>query len=280
MFPANFALDRLTPGVFSARRRPDRLHYRMVRNVRTGCLRADPILDDDTLGALYAGSVLTYQNVAADVVATYLRYAERVWPLLPDWRGVLEIGCGAGAFLSAVRHRFDTVAGVEPSRDAIARAEPEIRPSIRHGMMRAGLFPPESFSLVCGFQVLDHLADPNAVVRASREALGPGGVAFWICHDIGSPIARLLGRYCPMVDIEHVVLYNRATLARLFENNGFEVHSVFGVANRYPLEYWAHLAPLPGALGSLCRRLLAITPVGGWHVHANFGNMGIIARKR
>ena len=102
---------------------------------------------------------------------------------------------------------------------------------------------------------------------------------YWICHDIGSPIARLLGESCPMIDIEHVVLYDRRTIRMLFENAGFQTLKVFGVSNRYPLEYWATLAPLSCALKSWLLRLLRATRLGRIPITANFGNLGIFARK-
>jgi hypothetical protein len=100
---------------------------------------------------------------------------------------------------------------------------------------------------------------------------------FWICHDVGSPLARLLGERCPIIDIEHVVLYDKKTIVQLFARNGFEVIDVFGVRNAYPLSYWLHLAPLPRK--QLALRFVQASGLGRWQVRANLGNMGIIARK-
>jgi SAM-dependent methyltransferase len=280
VYPASFDPADVSPQLFSARRAPDRLHYRMVRNRRTGSLRADPILDERTVASLYERSSVTYADVASYAVDTYMDLAQWIWAALPDRRGVLEIGCGHGLFLERMaRMNFDRVAGVEPSADAVAKADASVRDRIHLGMMKPGLFPPEVFSLVCGFQVLDHLADPNGVLRACWDSLAPGGITYWVCHDIGSPLAKVLGRRCPMVDIEHVVLYNRATMAALFRNNGFEVLRVFGVSNSYPLDYWVHIGPFPGTVKRAIRRGLAWVGVGRMKIHMNAGNMGIVARK-
>jgi len=82
-----------------------------------------------------------------------------------------------------------------------------------------------------------------------------------------------------MVDVEHVVLYDKKTIAALFAKNGFEIVRVFGVRNTYPLEYWLHLAPLPGSLKRLAGATLRAAGLGRWKLSANFGNMGIIAKK-
>jgi len=280
LYAASFDFSQVTPETFSARRRPDRVHYRMVRNERTGCVRADPILDAETLLRLYRESTVTDEATAQSAADTYRRYLGRALPRLPDRRGALEVGCGHGPFLHHLRALdFDTVRGVELSADAVQRADAAVRPHIVQKPLTRDLFKPESFSLVCGFQVLDHLADPNACLQACRAVLAPAGVMFWVCHDIGAIIPRALGKRCPLIDIEHVVLYDRKTLRALFENNGFEVRAIFGIWNRYPLHYWAHLAPLPGGVKAAARAILDWTGLGRWRPRANFGNMGIIAQK-
>ncbi len=278
LFQANFDAEAIDATHFSARRAPDRIHYRMVRNRITGCIRADPVLPASTLRRLYDNSRVNYEDLGPYTTATYVDILKRVMGSLPARSGFLEIGAGPGWMLeAALGLGFDRVDGVEPSHDAIARAPASIRPRLVQGFFEAGLYPPDSFSIVCGFQVLDHLLDPNAVLAAVRDLLVPGGLTLWICHDADAPLNRLLGRYSPIVDIEHVVLYDPRTIRHLFERNDFEVVDVFGVANRYPVWYWTQLAPLPRVirepLVGMLRPLKAT-------LRMNLGNMGILARKK
>lgn len=280
VYPANWDVSQIDADRFSPRRLPDRIHYRMVRNRKSGCLRADPILDENTIIKLYGASKVTYDDVAAYTGATYLRYLQRVLPHLVDRRGVLEIGCGHGFFLEKLLPLgFAQVRGVEPSLEAVAKTPETVRPGIVTGVLEKDTFAPESFSLVCGFQVLDHLTDPNAVLQHCKRVLVDGGIMFWICHDTGAWVPNLLGESSPMVDIEHVVLYDRRTLRLLFDKNGFEGVEIFGVSNDYPVEYWARLAPMPGWLKRWVLGSLKCTRLGRIRLRANFGNQGIIARK-
>ena len=277
LYPANFDAAAIDASHFSARRAPDRIHYRMVRNRATGCIRADPVLPAAVVQRLYADSHVTNEDLRDYTTATYVQVVQELCGQLPDRRGLLEIGAGPGWFLDAARDLgFDRLAGVEPSRAAIARASAAVQHHLVQGVFEAGLFPPESFSLVCGFQVLDHLLDPNAVLGAVHDVLAPGGLTLWICHDAGAPVNRVLGRFSPIVDIEHVVLYDRATIRRLFERNGFEVLRVFGLANRYPLWYWTYLSPIPRLLRE---RLVRMLRPARLTLTMNLGNMGILARK-
>jgi SAM-dependent methyltransferase len=278
VYPASGDPERVGADTFSARREPDRVHYRMVRNHRTGCLRADPILDAETVGRLYRSSQVTYESWSEHAAATYSGYVRQTLPLLPDRRGVLEIGCGHGFFLERLLEMgFEQVRGVEPSADAARRAKGQVREHIVSAAFDAFLFPARSFSLICGFQVLDHLAEPNRILEGCRRMLAPGGLMLWICHDERAPLARLLGRFSPIVDIQHVVLYNRDTVRRLFERNGFVVSRVFGVSNRYPLAYWASLCPMPRGLRPMLQRLLGATGLSRLPLRANLGNLGVIA---
>ena len=80
---------------------------------------------------------------------------------------------------------------------------PTLRARIKNELFQAGLYPPGWFSLICGFQVFDHLTRPNEVLRTCRELLAPGGLVLFIHHDAGAWTNRFLGERSPIIDIEH-----------------------------------------------------------------------------
>jgi len=262
---------------FSARRMPDRVHYRMVRCGDCGLVRSDPVLDEAELAQLYAASRLTYQHETGFAGETYAHYLGELLPLAPAKERLLEIGCGSGFFLErALDMGFAEVTGVEPSRDAVEAASPRVRDRIRIDSFRGWLFPESSFDIVCGFQVFDHLANPNEILAACRRILRPGGIILLIHHDAGAWTHRWLGERSPIIDVEHIYLYDRRTMARLLGKNGFEVKRVFPVRNRYPIYYWASMAPLPAGvkrwlIPKLRGAQLGRAPVA-WHA----GNLGIV----
>lgn len=280
LYPANFREADLTPEVFSARRRPDRLHYRMVRCDRCGLLRSSPILPAGALASLYASSHFTYGTEAAFARRTYGHYLRRARGWAHGEGSLLEIGCGNGFFLEeALEQGYQRVAGVEPSAEAIAQASEAVRPHISPGMYQSGSFPPGSFDMICAFQVFDHVPDPTSMLRAVREDLKDDGVALFINHDVGGFLNRVLGESSPIVDIEHTVLFDKASMRRLLERCGFVVREVFSVRNTYPLQYWSRLAPLPRALKPGFDSLLARTGLGRIPVTLGAGNLGVVASK-
>lgn len=280
VYAMNFEPQHLNADVFSARRLPDRLHYRMVRCTQCGLLRSDPILTDEELGRLYAGSHFTYAAEADFTGATYLHYLRTALPLVRERGRIMEIGCGSGFFLDrALAEGFREAWGVEPSVGAVEHASPQVRPNIRIGLYDRTTFAPEQFDVICAFQILDHAPDPAAMLRACHEHLKPGGVALFINHDSGALSARLLGELSPIVDVEHTVLFDQKTMRRIFERCGFRVHEVFSVRNTYPLQYWAKMTPLPGPLKSAAQTVLAQSGLGKIPITLKAGNLGTIAVK-
>jgi SAM-dependent methyltransferase len=280
VYAANFRADDLTPETFSARRLPDRLHYRMVRCLDCGLLRSNPILPVADLTRLYTRSHFTYGEEAEFTRRTYGRYLRRAGQWASSGRSLLEIGCGDGFFLEeALKQGFDKIAGVEPSEEAIARANSSVRQHIRQSLYGPGVFPDQSFDLICAFQVFDHVPDPEALLNAAHEQLRDGGTVLFINHNEQGFLNRLLREASPIIDVEHTVLFGKKTIRRLFEKCGFQVREVFDVRNTYPVRYWARLAPLPRALKTKIGLRLERSTLGQLPITLRAGNLGIVATK-
>jgi SAM-dependent methyltransferase len=280
LYPANFDLQALNPAVFSARRLPDRIHYRLVMCNTCGLVRSDPIADPALLAQLYHQSTFTYSDEVTDLKHTYGRYLAELDRYGARKGALLEIGCGNGFLLQqALAQGYRSVRGVEPSRAAVIEAVPEVRDTIVCDLMRPGLFGPGEFDVICLFQVFDHVPDPGTLLDACFTALRPGGLMLSLNHNIEALSARLLGDRSPIVDIEHTYLYSPATMARLFMAHEFRVLKAGSVRNRYSLRYLVRLLPLPAgpkrtALGWLQRHA-----IGGLRLSVPLGNLYLVAQR-
>jgi SAM-dependent methyltransferase len=280
LYPARLNLDALTPAVFSARRLPDRVHYRMVRCSRCGLVRSDPVLNHELMVDLYRASTFDYADELEGLRVTYGEALRRVAATVATRRGLLDIGCGNGFVLElAVEQGWDGVRGVEPSADAIAQAPEGLGSLIVHDVMRPGLFAPDSFDAVTLFQVLDHIPDPVALLHECHRVLRPGGAILALNHNVSAWSARALGERSPIVDVEHTYLYSPDTMRRIFEQAGFSVVSVGAVRNTYSIAYLLHLMPLPRGLKTSLVPWFRRAWPGRVHLTVPLGNLGLLARR-
>jgi SAM-dependent methyltransferase len=280
LYPANFGIDDITPARFSARRLPDRVHYRMVRCSRCGLVRSDPVVDEATLSHLYAKSTFDYESETANLKATYGRYLARLRKIGGRQESLLEVGCGDGFFLEqALQQGYTKVRGVEPSEAAIAGASPRVRDRIVCDVMRPGLVPDEEFDAVCLFQVFDHVPHPELLLDACRAALRPGGMILCLNHNVDSVSAHVMGERSPIIDIEHTYLYSPTTMRRIFEARGFKVREQGRVNNTYSISYVVHLAPIPARAKALALGTLSRSRVGRYSLPVPLGNLYLIAAR-
>src|SRR5205823_4220799 len=118
IYHGTLSADAFSARVFSARRLPDGIHYRVVRCNSCGLVRSDPVAPEELLEQLYSESSFSYDAHVDSLIRTYGRYLARLDSFGAAKNDLLEIGCGNGFFLAeAARRGYRNVVGVEPSRD-------------------------------------------------------------------------------------------------------------------------------------------------------------------
>jgi SAM-dependent methyltransferase len=282
VYPANFSPQDLNPEIFSARRIPDKIHYRIVRCRTCGLVRSDPVIDPVTLADLYSKSSQNYDREVINLMDSYSRYLHHAVQILPGLAQgrLLEIGCGSGFFLEkALEGDFEHVLGVEPSHSAVEKASPQIKPNIICDMLRPGLLQPEQVDMICMFQVFDHVAAPGEFLNECRQALKSGGGILCLNHDVRAFTNRLMGERSPIIDIEHTYLYDQDTIRRIFSDHGFQVVEVGAATNTLSLRYLLQLFPFPAGLKQSLLALFKGPGIGDLKLNIQLGNLYLVARK-
>lgn len=270
LYPQNFKLSQINPKIFSARRLPDRLHYRIVKCNQCGLVYSDPVLNQDQISQLYNQSLFTYKDRVNDLTKTYGYYLRQLGKYKVKKNQLLEIGCGNGFFLSEAKQQgYQLVWGVEPSQDAINQAPVGLKKYIKHAVFNQKLFAKNSFDVICFFQTFDHIGEPNQFLNDCHYYLKLGGLILAINHNVDSLQSKILKEHSPIIDIEHTYLYNLKTMRLIFQKNKFQVVKTGSTFNIYPLDYLFHLLSLPKKITPKIRLKLKL-----W-----LGNLMIVARK-
>jgi SAM-dependent methyltransferase len=280
LYPQTFRIEDLTAEVFSARRSTEHYHYTMVRCRNCGLVFSRDILSEDALTQLYSKSKVTFSKYSDIIAKDYWRCLEHHVNRI-EKSTALEIGCSSGFFLEELlSNGFKEVFGCEPSVEAKEMAPFTVRKNITLGFFKPGLYPPGKFDLVCSFQTLDHLDNPVEALHETHRILKPGGLAFFITHNVDALGARLLGEKSPIIDVEHIYLFSKKTITRLLDESGFEVIQVSDVKNSYPIEYWLRMFPMPGTMRTILQKLFRGIGLAQRPLSIKAGNMFAIGRKR
>lgn len=281
LYDQNFSLDKINEKTFSARRLPDRTHYRLVRCTRCGIIFSNPILSLDRINSLYFKSDFNYDCESGYLKKTYFKYFKK-YLLTQDVKSkkILEIGCGNGFFLQELKDNgIKNVYGIEPGKSSVEKSRVSIKNNIKIDILRYGLFPKESFDIILCFHTLDHIPDPNKFLEIAYSLLKKEGKIFFIVHNTNGLSVKLLNEKSPIFDIEHIYLFNNKNLKQIFEHNKFKTSQVFDISNTYPIRYWLRLFPLNIYLKNNLIKLLEWFKLDSIKIKLNAGNIGIVANK-
>lgn len=226
-----------------------------------------------------------HDGLAALRQANFARLLRRLQEMVPGGAGraprLLDVGCAHGWFIEAASERFE-VSGIEPD-GAVADATRARGLSVRGGFFPDVLDGDETFDVIVFNDVLEHIPDVNATLKACREHLASGGLVvvnapsrkgflyrlskLLVRLGLPGPFERMwqLGFPSP-----HVHYFDTASLERIGKRSGFTLASrmtlpsvaVRGLYSR--IRYArdvpvAKAAALAGAV-TLARPLLAVLP--------------------
>ncbi len=277
IYKKNFRDEDLDAQVFSARRTTEHFHYEMMKCTKTGLIFSRQILDDASLNQLYKESLVTFGEQTEFIKNDYWQ------PLREHLEGrgkqkALDIGCSNGFFLEVLKDNgFKEVYGCEPSTEAKDIARADVKDGIHTGFFGPGLYPENYFDLITCFQTLDHLSQPLEMLRNMYTNTKKGGLAYLIMHNTQALQAKIFGEKSPIIDVEHIYLFNKENLPMLCEKAGYKVVSCFDLKNGYPYSYWLRMAPIP--LKSMWQSVFKATGLANKVLSINAGNMAIILEK-
>jgi SAM-dependent methyltransferase len=169
-------------------------------------------------------------RVVAELRAKYLRYYERLVAQAPN-RRFLDVGSGAGISVDAARRAGFEARGVEPSPSAVSLSRERYGIPVAEGLLTGDDDLPRDFGVLSLWDVVEHTADPEGLLRACAAHLVPGGIFLLETPDEGALLRGLIrtaGRLGGRADAPpsiyyraHRFYFTRAAMQRMLERAGF-----------------------------------------------------------
>ena len=160
------------------------------------------------------------------------KFLDRVASLLGQAPGdirLLDVGCSSGAFLNSAVQLGFRAEGVEPAPKAAATAQ-AAGLKVRKGLLHEAGYPDEQFDAITLFEVIEHLQQPQELLRECRRILRPGGILLIGTGNAGSWSMSAMGARWEYLNIEkhggHVSFFNPGSIASLAQHSGFSVVAI------------------------------------------------------
>jgi SAM-dependent methyltransferase len=250
--------------------------FTLVRCLRCGLVYLNPRPTVDAIAIYYPPTYESYMPLLLKNLPLPRRWLveyglwKRCRPLLVDGSlgKVLDVGCGTGHFLAAMRKhgKWKTV-GIDRDPQAVTFAREVLNLEVHVGRIEENDFPERTFDAVTMWDTLEHFHNPREVLLEIRRILKPGGRLLLRVPSLDSLDARLFGRYWAGLDApRHLTVFSKETLARLLARTGFVVerlwclsgsHASFVISSCFLLEHQRET----GRLRRLLHRAVA-SPAG------------------
>lgn len=221
------AKDRLhgSPGVFT-----------YVRCSRCGLVYMNPQIVPEDLARIYPSDYGPHQAVekkprsghALKAELKRIPFASTLCAEFTTDSRLLDVGCGAGAFLAKMHAATGcTVCGVDNSEAAVQTAKQMYGIDIFHGTLLEAPFPDGSFDAITAWSFLEHVPNPRQVIRRMSQLLKPGGLCVICVPNMASFNARVFrDRWYHLDCPRHLHLFSPQTLSRLMAESGLTVDGI------------------------------------------------------
>ena len=197
---------------------------------------ADMRLTDDELRDLYArdyfegGEYPDYEREKRALIRNFRAVLKDITRIRPEGGRLWEIGCAYGYFLYEAS-RYFRAAGCDLSPHAVEYAC-DVMNQAAQCSDYLSITMDEPPDVVCMWDTIEHLAQPDAYIAKAYDDLAPGGVLALSTGDIGAIVPRLRGAKWRLIHPPtHLHYFTVGSMGALLERTGFQgirtAHRVF-----------------------------------------------------
>lgn len=139
---------------------------------------------------------------------------------------LIDVGCGIGYFLEVAKKRGWEVYGTEFTEEAVKICV-EKGAKMELGALDPTNYEPESFDIVCSFEVIEHINNPREELSNFSKLLRPGGLVYCTTPNFDAVERYMLKSDWNILGYpEHLSYYTPKTLKRVFKETGLKTKKV------------------------------------------------------
>jgi len=135
---------------------------------------------------------------------------------------LLDVGCGEGFFLFNASKAGYVTKGVELSRDAARYARKEFGMDVEAKPLEELQLVENHFDVVTLWVVLEHVPYPLPLLKEVHRMLKPGGLLAVSTPNVGSMLAKILGKRWWEIRRVHINQFTTKTLMDILSNAEFK----------------------------------------------------------
>ena len=136
---------------------------------------------------------------------------------------ILDVGAGLGFFLSAIKSEWEKSA-LEVSNNAVKFMEDQYHDiSVKQGVLEEVDFAGKQFDVIMFYHVIEHLENPNKILKILHKLLKQNGVLIVGTPNIGSLAARIFKDNFRLYGPGHLCLFNPKSLKWVLSESAFRV---------------------------------------------------------
>lgn len=140
---------------------------------------------------------------------------------------LLDIGCAVGHFLETARNNGWGVSGIELSKFAREYAEKRLNINI-YTTLEQSPFKNNDFDVITAFEIIEHTHNPANFLRKASSLLKEGGILGVSTPNLSnSKTSKTFMKWNYLTPPEHLFYFDKKTITKLLEANGFSVVEVF-----------------------------------------------------
>jgi SAM-dependent methyltransferase len=195
---------------------------------------------------------------------------------------LLDVGCATGTLLELARLRGWQVHGVDVSVYASKVARDYYALDVITGELVEAAYPAESFDVVVMDDLIEHVADPSALVREGRRVLKTGGLLTLNTPNRAGVWHRVMGRHWfHYKQVEHTYFFSPPVIAGLLSRHGFEVLNVRASSKIIDMNYaFGRLRYYSSKLSRFLAQTIGRLAIARVTFPVRVGEMVVFARKR